>query len=47
MIARVMSLVAQMEAVKARIEGLKRQYPKSEGGGDHLFMEASVLNEGS
>lgn len=43
MIARVYSLVAQMEVIKARIEGLKRQWPE---GGGHFFMEASQELEG-
>jgi len=42
-LARIYCLVAQMEAIKARIEGLKRQWPE---GGDHFFMEASQELEG-
>lgn len=37
MLARVMSLVAEMEALKAEIEVLKREWP--DGGGEHLFQE--------
>ena len=37
MMARVMALVAELEALKTEVEVLKREWP--DGGGEHLFQE--------
>ena len=37
MLARVYSLIAEMEALKVEVEVLRREWP--DGGGENLFQE--------
>lgn len=46
MMARVYSLIAEMEALKVEIEVLKSEWAHADGGGAHLFQEKADLIRG-